>query len=1197
MNGKTTKLSALGACLLALALSPASHAQTRVEVVEVDGVVERATGPTELMRIDAGGRISVRALRGFGLLPESYAELALNLRGQGVDLLSAGPEEIRALVERAEAGTLTVDLEALKALLELFETRGFYAWQALQPGESIDLGGAEFIRGDGRATVRDPSGPMLTLAPAGRTGTTQEIAAAAADPGTDRKSGGLASLARKAVQQHEGEAAGAPPLSVAGEAATPPDAAFARLWSDAPGMRLFGREIPDFNRDIAAHQLATLAPLPDGGYVVAGSVQASGGQSVWVAAHDGKGMLRWSRSFGGAFDLYAQAVAATADGGVLVVGSLGEARPGFALALDPAGALRWARVSDADWAARMVSDNLTGVAATAQGLGLAVGQARNVQAERVALAVSLPPDGGTGWRLELTDSVAINAVLADGDGWLVAGEARAPRAGAWVGRIDSGGKLDWQRTYGGDDGGAARTMTLLADGRIAIAGQTEGRGEVWLRLLDAGGALAGEAAPTFDATGPIANGGLLGMSGDGAGGLWLSGVTAANDGWLARLDAGLGLRWARIYGGEADDALKAVLARPNGAVAVGVSESGGRSGARSLWVVSIDDEGLPVAETALSAPARKLKDSIDAWADTGYSLMLGGAVQVAEASDGAIQMVLPFARLDDGLPFVAEVAEVEVGALRVDARPLDSAGGRWRVVVDLPASMAVRDVQGNELGALALPGRKFNFDWLEPARQAVSADIVFDDMSVRLDGKPGLEALHLALGMPTGMALFEGDAAEAGQVSVKKVQAALNLSADANGRWAGPLRFTLADWRRQTPAGDTIGRLGGIRLSADYADMDLVALGRSSDALAALLAGEGDLPPETTPRSLVEDFLAASGSAKGEMVLSDIEIGATNAADEFRLAELSASGFVSPSPGAALQRDLGASYKVKGLGFHGEGNDVAMASLDWDFSVDRLAIATIVDLAAGFFMDQPQSPDHWPGLLNQLVGGIELRLATTGTRVVAAGEPPASLDSMTMRLALSALDTPSAALNLEYAHDGFGGAPEVPPEVLPRAAALDLGLTGLPVGALLAGAFESEADPMHAIMTLAANAARLNIKKISLDMPIGGLLVSGIALAEAPRTPDGFPLARLTADIEVRNLDAIVNWMAGTVDEQERKNMLAGAAVVKLAGIEEKRADGAVLHRFAVVANSEGELTVNGKDLAPLFAAGEAGASAAPPQQ
>lgn len=1193
MNQQPMKPSALAACLLALALSPAAQAQTRVEVVEVEGVVEHATGPAELMRIDADGRITVRALRGFGLLPEPYAKLALDLRGQGVDLLSAGPAELKALIERAEAGSLKVDPQPLHALLELFERRDFYAWQALQPGESLELGGADFIRGDGRALVRDPAGPVLTLAPGGRSGTTQEIAvAAAAEPSA--KGGGLASLARRAAKPLGGGDATAmmnDQPGVADGAAVASEAEGARIWSDAPGMRLFDRQMPDLNRDIAPHLLATVAPTLDGGYVVAGSVQAGVGQSVWVASHDSNGMLRWSRSFGGAFDLYAQAVGATADGGVLVVGSLGEARPGFVLALDPTGALRWSRVSDADWATRLVSDNLTGVAANAQGLGVAVGQARNVQSELVALALAVPPDGSPGWRLELADSVAINAVIAHGDGWLVAGQARSPHAGAWVGRIDSGGNLDWQRTYGEDNGGAARAMTLLADGRIAITGQTEGQGEVWLRLLDSDGALAAGAEHALDATGAAAGGSLLGMATDDAGGLWLSGMTGGNDGWLARLDAEQKLRWVRVYGGDADDALKAVVARPNGAVAVGVSESGGRNGARSLWVVSIDDEGMPVADAALSESALKLKASIDAWAAADYSLLLGGAAQIVEASDGAIRMVLPFARMKDGLPLVTEVAEVDVGELRVDARPTGS-DGRWQVVVDLPASMAVRDVQGNELGTMDLPSRKFHFDWLEPARQAVSADIAFDDMSVRLDGKPGLEALHAALGMPSGMALFEGEEAEAGLVSVKQVQLGLNLSADANGRWAGPLRFTLADWRRQTPAGDTIGRLGGIRLSADYADMDLIALGRTTEVISMMLGGEGEPPADATPQSLVADFLNASGSAKGELVLSDIEIGATNGADEFRLGELSAAGFVAPSSGSPLQRDFGASYKVKGLGFRGEGNEVAMASLDWDFSVERLAIATIVDLAAGFFMGAPQSPEAWPGLLSQLVGGVDVRLATTGTRVTALGAPPANVESMHMRLALSSLDTPAAEVNLEYAHDGFTGAPEVPPEVLPRAAAFDLGLTGLPVGALLAGAMEGGADPLLAIMTLAQNAARLNIRKINLDMPIGGLLISGIALAEAPKTPDDFPLARLTADIEVRNLDAIVNWMASTVSEDERKNMLAGAAVVKLAGIEEKRGDGTVLHRFAVVASSEGELTVNGKDLAPLLAAGEEGAPA-----
>lgn len=1184
------KLSTLGACLLALAFSTSIQAQTRVEVVEVEGVVERATGPADLMKIDGEGRLTVRALRGFGLLPESYAKVALDLRGQGVDLLSAGPNEIRALIERAEAGTLKLDPKALYELLDLFESRGFYAWAPLQPGESLELGNAAFVRGDGRAVVRDPAGPVLSLEPGGRAGTTQEAAVAAdAPPAPAGTGGGLAALARRAGQPGQGGAAAVMTPDQSGIAEGSPEVASGapdRIWTAAPGMRLFDRKTPDYNRDVAARQLASVAPTPDGGYVVAGSVQGMVGQSVWVASHDRNGVLRWSRTLGGAFDLYAQAVSVSPDGGVLVAGGLGDARPGFVLALDAEGGLRWARVSDADWATRVVSDNLSGLAANAQGLGIAVGQARNAQAEVLALALSVPADGSPGWRLEIPDAVAINAVVAHEDGWLVAGEANAPYAGAWLGRISADGRLDWQRTYGEENGGSARALTLFADGRIALAGQAEGRDGLWLRLLASDGGLSSEAEVVIEVGGAAAGGTPLGMALDPGGDLWLSGVTGNNDGWLARLDPEFKLRWAKVYGGAADDSLRSVLARPDGAVAVGVSESGGLYGARSLWVVSTDEQGTPVIESALSESAQKLRTSIGAWVSTDEGMSFGGDPQLVESPDGAIRMVLPFVRIKDGLPLVGEVAEVDVGTLRVDAIPAGSPG-RWRVAVDVPASMAVRDGQGNELGVMSLPSRKFNFEWLEPANQAVSADIAFDDISVRLDGKSGLEVLHTTLGLPTGMALFESDEAEAGQVSVKAVRLGLNLSADANGRWAGPLSFTLADWQRETPAGDLIARLGGIRLSADYADMDLIALGQTSDAVSAMLDGEGELPPDTTPRSLVETFLNASGSAKGELVVSDVEVGATNAPDEFRLGELSASGFVTASPGSALQRDFGANYKLKGFKLRGDGNDVAIDSLDWNFAVDRLAIASIVDLAAGFFMDEAPSPEAWPSLLSQLVGGIEFKLAMTGTRATAMGEAPASFDSMGMRLALSALDTPSASVNLEYAHEGFSGAPEVPPEVVPHSAAFDLGLTGLPVGALLAGAFESEPDPIQAIMTLAANAARLNIRKLSLDMPIGGLVISGIVLAEAPKTPDAMPLGRLTADIEVRNLDAIVNWMAGTVSEDERKNMLAGAAVFKLAGIEEKRADGAVLHRFAVVATSEGELTVNGKDIAPLLEAGE----------
>lgn len=85
---------------------------------------------SDLGRLETENRITVRALRGFGRLPESFARLALDLRKQGVDLLAAGPNEIRDLQAKAESGELATDPQLLRESLIFLENRDYHDWTA-----------------------------------------------------------------------------------------------------------------------------------------------------------------------------------------------------------------------------------------------------------------------------------------------------------------------------------------------------------------------------------------------------------------------------------------------------------------------------------------------------------------------------------------------------------------------------------------------------------------------------------------------------------------------------------------------------------------------------------------------------------------------------------------------------------------------------------------------------------------------------------------------------------------------------------------------------------------------------------------------------------------------------------------------------------------------------------------------------------
>ena len=59
-------------------------------------VVEIATGPDGLLQMEQQGKVTVRALRGWGRLPDEYVKLAQRMRQEsGLDLLGANLHQVR----------------------------------------------------------------------------------------------------------------------------------------------------------------------------------------------------------------------------------------------------------------------------------------------------------------------------------------------------------------------------------------------------------------------------------------------------------------------------------------------------------------------------------------------------------------------------------------------------------------------------------------------------------------------------------------------------------------------------------------------------------------------------------------------------------------------------------------------------------------------------------------------------------------------------------------------------------------------------------------------------------------------------------------------------------------------------------------------------------------------------------------------
>ena len=184
--------------LICIALSIASLAWANAEVFEVtdiQGRLERASGPPELLTLENQDAVTPRILLAFDQLPQEYVSLALALRGSGIDLLRADSRQLDTFIAQAEAEIIDADPEQLRELRELMVSRSYLNWEPVHQGQKLAAG--ELLRADEDAYVSlrtisgvdrkislhgvmrlDPENPALAWSPQTRTGQEPSVAQA-----------------------------------------------------------------------------------------------------------------------------------------------------------------------------------------------------------------------------------------------------------------------------------------------------------------------------------------------------------------------------------------------------------------------------------------------------------------------------------------------------------------------------------------------------------------------------------------------------------------------------------------------------------------------------------------------------------------------------------------------------------------------------------------------------------------------------------------------------------------------------------------------------------------------------------------------------------------------------------------------------------------------------------------------------------
>jgi hypothetical protein len=363
-----------------------------------------------------------------------------------------------------------------------------------------------------------------------------------------------------------------------------------------------------YDTNAAFGEASSIQETSDGGLVVAGFQMTDLGarQDLLVMKVDVEGVRQWQLRTALGTNAWGHGVRRTADGGYVVVGTVGVA-PGdtdaFLLRLDGSGKVApgWPRTYGGDWADE----------------GLAV----------------LPVGGGA-------------------QGFLVTGRyavaAGSPRT--WLLRTDAGGAVEWERSdyasFCPGGGEQAQAIVALDGGDVAVAGQTgcfgwagflmriDGTdgGEVWRHAYS-----AASGSVRLAALAPAPAGGFV-LAGS------IAPASGARDALVVRASGDGEELWRRTYGGGEDDELRAVAATADGGwLMAGVTRSYG--GAvdpglayqwEDLYLVRLDAGGETLWRKVKGnrPPAGDLAAAVAPTADGGFGV--GGG------SDGAVLL----ARLD-----------------------------------------------------------------------------------------------------------------------------------------------------------------------------------------------------------------------------------------------------------------------------------------------------------------------------------------------------------------------------------------------------------------------------------------------------------------------------------------------------------------------------------------------------------------------
>jgi len=275
-----------------------------------------------------------------------------------------------------------------------------------------------------------------------------------------------------------------------------------------------------------------------------------------------------------------------------------------------------------------------------------------------------------------------NSVQQTSDGgYIIAGETESLGAGsrdAWLIKTDNQGNEAWNRTFGGSDWDAIRSVQQTLDGGFILTGFTSSFGagraffsDVWLIKTDSNGdeVWSKTFGTSEDESGNFVqqtlDGGYI-ITGQGSSGIWLiktdssgdevwsktfgggfsASVQQTSDGgyiiignifggaWLIKTDISGNEEWNNTYGGigetGSDRAFSGQQTSDGGYILCGINESSS-AGFEDFWLLKTDDQGNEAWSRTYGGCCQDECSSVQQTSDGGY-IMTGNTSPDGEGS-------------------------------------------------------------------------------------------------------------------------------------------------------------------------------------------------------------------------------------------------------------------------------------------------------------------------------------------------------------------------------------------------------------------------------------------------------------------------------------------------------------------------------------------------------------------------------------